>query len=502
MAVNIQRALESVSLVCAVTLASCAVIPLPAGGPALERKPTIAMGMSRQQVRDELGSPELLDTPRFMVYEWGAGKHLVIMLLPAPPGAGGYVDTKQNYRMLVALDEADRVTGIRCSWLRQDREQRAPCQIDDIGLAGGATKLGESGVVIEPGLLDIVMSPDGRRFTGTDAEHRVWLYDTASGKGGIIHRGLPGSWNDNREPRASFSPSGDVVVVSQPGAGARIYRLLADGGTEVGAALADKEVELAEFSADGTEIFAYAAGSLRRYTPGLDLAGTAPISGRTTFGPKGIDRARLRSAALVLEGLWIHQGPLTPGIAAVVDGTGRGVAILDRRTPSERKGFSLNFQLSPDGAYLARNTCRHLELWRTGDIRERVDDARGLPVSPSAAFLMPIWSAGEFEWDPGGIFGVRHCRGSIAFTPNGKYVAAAADNTVSAWRIADGEQLALIVPPVDPADYAQSTSALKSNFAVQSIGFDATGNLLVVAGGRIQVWSLPTAGAPAAARRQ
>ena len=71
---------------------------------------------------------------------------------------------------------------------------------------------------------------------------------------------------------------------------------------------------------------------------------------------------------------------------------GRHNVVLDTRNDFARHRATANFEFSPDGLWLARNSCRHLELWDSGQLSQLLSDEGPETLSPVLAMMIPLLS--------------------------------------------------------------------------------------------------------------
>jgi WD40 repeat protein len=157
---------------------------------------------------------------------------------------------------------------------------------------------------------------------------------------------------------------------------------------------------------------------------------------------------------------------------------GKELQVMDMKSLAE----TLSFAFSPDGKALA---CAG--AWDDSSFLPGNFNIQGVEVTPKKGYLVLLW-------DPATGKEIRRCEGlrdkvrSVAFSPDGKKLAAAArDGQVCLWDAATGKELLFIVahPDTTNADFAGSLC----------VAFSPDGKQLATAGAdrTVRVWDATTA---------
>jgi len=104
-------------------LSGCILIPLPDGGPDVQQTALPKLGARTEQIHQNLGTPNLLNSTNYKIYDWETGRRfLIIPAFPTGLPVGGVI-AKNRTRLLLALDEQGAVARMECSVAALDSEQ-------------------------------------------------------------------------------------------------------------------------------------------------------------------------------------------------------------------------------------------------------------------------------------------------------------------------------------------------------------------------------------------
>lgn len=440
--------LATVLLVC--FLSGCVYVPLPDTAPPLPEVRLPSSGDSVAEVRRVFGDPQVLDSGHYLLYDWTTDRRFVVVPLFPTGLPGAAVVAGHRFRMRVVLDDSQTVSSVDCSAEKMDSRQLVEfgC-LDPAELArrvgqGDWRELTDINELAEvrfwhPEMngsnTHMVLSPDGRILAASDVENRTWLIDIDSfNVVGRHDNARPNFWSLKGvpEPRVAFAADGRRLVITQ----GELTTFMTRAGDRFvpGAHLNGRDIEVARFVCCPDGLVGLGSGRASWITADGEVHIYTDKEGRFDFGVSGVGVTRpappgtLRLAAL-------DSAVLAPSPRAVFAENSRQNAVLDTRNDFARHRATANFEFSPDGLWLARNSCRHLELWDSGQLSQLLSEEGPETLSPFRAMMVPLLP--QASYDDG-------CHGPIVFHPDGKLVAAASDKAIHIWRIADGRQETLI----------------------------------------------------------
>jgi WD40 repeat protein len=443
------------------------------------------------EVRQVFGDPQVLDSGRYLIYDWTTDRQLVLVPVGYTGLSGATVTAGHRFRMRIVLDETQRVANVDCSVEKLDSSQ-----LDELGCLDPAAMRALAGAAEWRELADIagladvrfwhsemsgsntnmVLAPDGRTLAASDAKNRTWIIDLESfALVGHSDNTPPEFWSLKgiREPRAAFTDDGRRVAITQ----GDVISLLSRSGDQFApeAQLAVHDFKVAGFDCCADGLTGLGAGQVSRITLAGETRDAVDGEGRLNFGVSGAAVTR-RSPSGSFRVAALDSAALKPSPRAIFYDNSRENLVLDPRNDFARHSAPANFEFSRDGRWLARNSCRHLELWDSSQLFDRLSSASTEVITPDAAMVMTLSS--DSGYDDG-------CHGPIAFHPGGKMVAAASKKAIHIWRIEGGAQEILL--DIEEGGYGLHTVA---------IAFDATHHLVAVASdyrGTLYVarWSLP-----------
>jgi hypothetical protein len=437
-------------LCCPLLLSGCIYIPLPDQAPPLQEVRVPQTGDLASDVRRVFGDPQVLDSGRFLFYDWTTDRGFLIV--PAYPTGlpGGAVIAKHRFRMGVMLDETQRVARVECSM-----EGAEPRQLETTGCLMQETltskaKLAEwvdlaqvdglAGVrfwrVEATGSnTEMVLSPDGTVLAATDTENRTWLVDLE--RLSVMNR------HDNTEPnfwslkgvplpRSAFSADGRHLFISQ---GETSVLLVRDGDQfRPVRQLVGHDLRVARFTCCPERIVGLGAARMSEFSLDGMVLGHIEGEGRVRFGLAGaaITETVPPGTSKVVA---LSTAKLVPSPRAVFGEHDARNAVLDTRNDSARQRAFANFEFSPGGRWLARNSCRHVELWESRLLAAVLSDNNAPISSPAKALMMPLPAEATDEFE---------CHGPITFRSDGRKVAAASTRAIHVWDIDAGRPELLI----------------------------------------------------------
>lgn len=431
-------------------LSGCIYIPLPDEAPPLQEVRLPQVGDPASEVRRVFGEPQVLDSGRFLIYDWTTDRGFLIV--PAYPTGlpGSAIIAKQRFRMGIALDETQRIASVECSMEGAERRQlettgcllpdalSAKANLDkwaDLAQVNGLSRARFWRVEATGSNTDMVLSPDGTVLAATDTENRTWLVD--------LERFVVMNRHDNAEPnfwslkgvpipRSAFSGDGQRLLISQGEASVLLVR---DGDQfRMVRQLVGHDLRVARLTCCPERIVGL--GPDRASELSLDgvLQGYTEGEGRVRFGVSGaaVSEAVPPGTSKVVA---LSTATLTPSPRAVFGEHDARNAVLDARNDSARQRAFSNFEFSPGGRWLARNSCRHLELWESRLLADRLSDDDAPTSFPAKAMMMPLPSESIDEFE---------CHGPIVFRSDGQKVAAASTRAIYVWDIEAGRPEILI----------------------------------------------------------
>ena len=431
-------------------LSGCIYIPLPDEAPPLQEVRLPQVGDPATEVRRVFGEPQVLDSGRFLIYDWTTDRGFLIVPVYPTGLPGAAVVAKHRFRMRIVLDETQRVASVECSIEEADRQQleatgcllpdvlSAKASVDkwmELAQVDGLSDARFWRVEATGSNTDMVLSPDGTVLAATDTENRTWFVD--------LERFVVMNRHDNAEPnfwslkgvplpRSAFSGNGQRLFISQ---GETSVLLVRDGDQfRLVRQLVGHDLRAARLTCCPERIVGLGPGRASEFSLDGLLQGYTEGEGRVRFGVAGaaVSEAVPPGASKVVA---LSTATLIPSPRAVFGESDDRNAILDPRNDSARQRAFANFEFSPDGRWLARNSCRHVELWESRLLSQRLSDSDAPTSSPAKAMVMPLpaGSTDEFE-----------CHGPVVFRSDGQKVAAASTRAIYVWDIEAGRPEVLI----------------------------------------------------------
>ncbi len=441
-----------------ILLSSCVYLPLPNSGPNLQTISLPAPGVSSPEVRQRFGTPDLLDTPEYLLYEWTAQRRFVIVpAIPTGVPVGG-IFARERTRLLLKLDAHGLVAQTECSVSSLSSQQlRALDCLDPITPEGNVKQLFSRQLNDLPELknasfydgtmsgsnLSIALSPDGRFLGAVDTRFRVWLIDLENFRVAYAHQGrIPRFWEALNRPRVAFSNDSQLLVISQPQTPILVLRRSGGNFAEMARLSLFATSHDVQFTESGDSLIGFGQERVQQTSLNGTLLASSAVEGSITNEKKGpISRKTAEAAPLlsaVLDTAW-HK----PSQRAVFTVSGQGLAILDPRNDFARQNGSANFRFSPRGNWLAENNCRYLALWNSHQLAELLVGVQ--PDSDLSPDLVMVFPLTERDNNSRG-----ECLGPLSFSPDGSLIAAATRFFIYLWRISPGEQPTRSAPTTIP----------------------------------------------------
>ena len=178
-------------------LTACVVIPVPDKNQPLEDLTFLKPGNNAALVRDTLGTPNLLDSRRFFIYQWSGGRRLfLVAITPLGLPAGGMTE-ERRIRVLFEIDEQGKINRVDCSMSspNADGSTSPPCLVKENSDARFEL-LKSSSLSDIPGFnynesraITLQLDPTGKFLAMVDTEHRVQLIDLNNLKVAYQHQG-------------------------------------------------------------------------------------------------------------------------------------------------------------------------------------------------------------------------------------------------------------------------------------------------------------------------
>jgi len=434
----------------AALLSSCVYLPLPDSTPSIQEARLPHPGEPAVEVRQRFGAPQLLDDGRHLVYDWATDRAFVMIPLIPSGMPGAAVIDGQRFRMLVSLDAAQRVSTTVCSIDRLDGAvlqavgcldtaalqaavgETVPKHLDTIeGLAGVSFRHSELGGADTAAAL----ASDGRWLAVVDVSNRTWIIDLDVPRvAGRDEGTAPNFWSLRGipEPRPAFSADSRHLLIAQ-GIATSLYQL-DPGQNPVREPLGGADVTVAQFACCPDGFVGLGAGQVWP----LYETGAPPIAaageGRIAFAVDGATASRAAPPGQPLLAA-LDSSPLEASPRALFSDGQMGSAVFDTRNPLIRQSAQASYAFSPDGRWLARNSCRALALWEADQLAKGLGGDPSGPMPASQVMIMPL--PPRVSYDDG-------CHGPVAFSSDGALVAAAGQDTVHLWRLADGRQLGFV----------------------------------------------------------
>lgn len=481
-------------LLCLNVLAGCVIIPLPDQGPELKRVKVPQLEAPAIEVRHALKTPQLLDTPNYSLYEWDVDRRFVIVpSLPLGLPVGGVTD-KGTYRMLVAFDVDGRVSEVVCSATEQRAKvlEALDCNVDVAAARTNVRRLAAFELTTIPGLEEIhfswsggtgatthmALSPDGRFLAVADNRNQVWVVDVEQQRVSDRISGVSSgffSLSPAGPPRVAFSDDGRLLAFVQRNAPSELRQWRQDRFIPNGGLSDNRSLAVAQFARNGLGFAGLDDDGFSWFSPGEARVSRAPAVGRAKFlsgGPAVLDpvpRSELQVAK-------VESKLFRPARWLAFGEDGRGIAVLDPRNDyALSEGETLVF--SPDGGWLARNTCRQLELWSSPVLAKELDSPQADgSLSPGFVGFMPFTHTTREESSD--------CHGPVAFRPDGRYVAASSRVAVHVWSLDDVRPIAVIGPlPLGFPRWTQVEPAAPnapSPLQVKTVSFNADNRITAV----------------------
>jgi WD40 repeat protein len=450
----VNRAVRWSLLLMAAWSIACISVPLPSGGPELEKITLPVAGDEASTVRQTFGEPQRLDIPGYWLYEWTSDRKFVIVpVMPTGMPAGAAV-AGNRYRMLVEIGPEERVSRVACT-AREAPEDGLPpldCETPIEPLRSRARMLFAYHLDGKPEFQKIkfnqsggtgastpmVLSADGRLLATTDSKNRLWVLDTETGEPVHRHEGEPikfFSLAPVGQVKAAIADGGRRLVIAQHKIGVEILERAPNGKYATTVSVPDVETGQVAAGGDDRTIFAFGAHGISAIQPDGSRTPTIEPVARLDFhvnGPEHVEPPAGQDEPIAVR---LGQSWWTGGRTALFTADGRGLTVLDLRNDYARVGKQ-GYGFSPDGRLLAHNTGRHLEVWQSAELLGVVEGRHpASTASPSWVALMPFTNRKDDE-------PTAHM--PVAFRDDGKLLAAASRVTIHVWRAENGEAVALI----------------------------------------------------------
>ena len=460
---NVRTLLVAMLVGLALPVSACVYVPATENL-KLVRLEEVHAGSTREEVLSKIGTPNILGSERFYVYDlvslkggiWGLSMF----------GNGILSFGEKHVRLLLEFDDGDHVRRIQTEGADWDTFGFVTPKKAD----SGSCRLPSDSPVLRGRFVSIAFSPRTDKFAAVERDGssgiRIHVRDLESGEQIVLEsqRGFWGNWGRGYIGRAQFSHDGKklAAIIDEV---VRIWDV--DTGTE----------ELS-FEGHGTSTFrslrtvsAFAFSSDDRKIASGDLEGVLKLWDTETGREYGSVQAH--------NGAVMSLAFSPDGRVLVSTGRDATVAFWDPATASEigrvtysrkweegpwyahQPGYSRVVAFSPDGNMIAVGTRAHVEVWRTPS-RDELDglmrttsstEHRGLEPEVLSAFLIPFSKTAILSDDAK----------TIVFSPNGEWLAVA-DKLAIIWDLSAGREL------------WRYTQALRDS--VSSLAFDAAGEVL------------------------
>jgi hypothetical protein len=389
---------------------------IPPLGPQFsdEQQVRIVVGeTTRDEVREILGMPQLLDTPALDVYALGRSAGMLVFVVAAPYQAAIVPTTldAERYTVLLHFDARDVVdryeleAGDVAAFGDGVIPVRPGLSMAQLGarLVCSGEAPGALGTRVGVGFDAIRFARDGRTIGaggfklvgGLVSPERIWLCDVATGAARTV--ALPAA------RQVALSPDLDhaaaikrSVTVVDTGSGASVTTYSGHGDAHFWTL---KGAVVAAFSPDGDEIA----------TGGLD--GHVRVWATTTGAERLAVPAHeelLSALAWSPDGRWLASAGRLDYSVRVWDAA-TGLQVAELPGGSDRQAGALAF--ASDGSALAINLRTHVEVWALRDTG--TDGAPTSRLAFRAAFLLPQLESRDWPFPL-----------DIAFSPDGRMVAA------------------------------------------------------------------------------
>ncbi len=446
----------------ALVLNGCVFVPIPDEGAEPINAALPAIGEDESSVRARLGQPDEFDSGPYLLYEWGSDSKAFFVVTPLGMPAFGVTDQVRT-RLLVTLDAQRKVSEIDCSIATVsdvNLQRPVPCQ--------GPPEPGPGSKIFTHSLDPSTqgphrwsrwhLSPDARYVAVTEEGNRTTLIDVKEGRTVMTHQGSPISfWSINPPgvPHVLFSHGDGSLLIAQAGLPPLRFDREGDGfgpgqpllpvGLDAMALPCCAEGYLG--LRDKTALWIDAGGS---------IGATSTAEGRLAFDRHGavVERPLPESD---FNHIALDASAFTRSTRAIVTRDGAANGVL---------GDVLDTTFSPDGKWLARSTCTHVEIYSHDNLFEALRGRPGTRVVPHRVLMRTLKSAGLR--DP---FPCEH--GVIAFDLNARLFALAEDGDtvnepamVSIWRFDEGTPFTQL--------------KIHEHRVIRALRFSPTGELLVL----------------------
>lgn len=465
---NVRTLLVAMLVGLALPVSACVYLPVT-GNLKPARLEEVHAGSTREEVLSKIGSPNILGSERFYVYDLVSLKGGIFGISQFRSGFVPFPFDETHVRLLLEFDDGDHVRRIQTEGADRDTFGFiTPKKADS-----GSCRLPSDSLVLKGRFISIAFSPRADKFAAVErltpsTRIRIHVHDLASGKQIVLEaqRGFWDNWGAIYIGRVQFSHDGKklAAIIDEV---VRIWDV--DTGTE----------ELS-FEGHGTTTFgdirsasAFAFTSNDRIIASGDLGGVLKLWDTET--------GREYASVQAHDGAVMSLAFSPDGRVLVSTGRDATVAFWDPATASElgrvtysrkweegpwyahRPGWSRVVAFSPDGNMIAVGTRTHVEVWRTPS-RDELDglmrttsstEHRGLEPEVLSAFLIPfsktVIQSGDAK--------------TIVFSPNGEWLAVAAKLAII-WDLSAGRELWRYT----------HYEALRDS--VSSLAFDAAGEVL------------------------
>ena len=430
-------------------LSACGTIPLPDGRPPLTELVLPLPGETLEAVRRTLGTPDVLDTDRDLIYEWTADRKLAFVLITPVGIPYGDVTFGRRFRLHVASDDTQRVAYVECSSDRVPHWKLRDAGCSDAGDPVLRTELQESFDLTRiPQLRKAplwhaegagapvlgTLSRSGSLLAMTDIEHTVWIIDLDDRQVVGRHIGEPPRFwavPGVPQPHIDFAPDEQQLVISQGTTTALLSRQA--GRFVPGATFTTPGMRLVRYGCCPPGLIGFGDAGVATLDP-TGAASTLNASrGRLQFGRHGAT-VRHSATAAPVRVMALDSATLSLAVTALVGSDAMQHRVMDTRFDRARAASPASFAFSPDGRWLIRNACRHVEWWDTQQLatfRERGTDRR---LSPSHVAVLPL-AADHPRIGYTQLLQGDTCYGPIAFDPSASLMAVASRSAIHIWPI-------------------------------------------------------------------
>jgi hypothetical protein len=466
-------------------LCSCVYVPLPDQAPPLQEVRLPQPGDSESKVRNIFGRPQVLDSGRFLVYDWTTDRAFVIVGL-AQGLAGATITAKQQFRMIVELNDSQQVARVDCSASKlteRELDQIGCVSMSKIPAVDPRSVWREVAAI--PGLPDskfwhpelagsntnMVLSANGGVLVASDVDHKTWIIDVENFAVMDQVIGIePNFWSLKgvAEPRAAFDSDGRKLLIAQ-GNTVTLLERTRQGYVPEGD-LNGLDLKAVRYTCCPDYLMGIGPGGVTRIAPDGEVLEQIEGEGRLDFGAAGVSISQASPEGTFRVAV-LSSKSLTPSLRAVFGQHGAGNVVLDGRNDFARHRSPVNFEFSPGGRWLVRNSCRHLELWDAGQLLDRLSGQSDGAIFPLQSMIMALSERAEDD---------RECHGPIAFSPDGTKVAAASKSAIHIWDIETGRQELWLGVETEAVHKHVVTMAFAGDRQFKAVVSDTRGNIYLV----------------------